>query len=383
MKKLFRFADKFVGISIESVFFLWKKLSASRDIPFADLPSPRRILIIKLALMGDTVLLYPAVKAVKERFPESEIDVLCSPVNMEIVRDWEFIRGFILLNYGKLLFEPWQLIKLMSRLRERRYDLIIDFEEWFRITAIISFLTGAKSRAGFETEGQLRHLLYTLTVKHSRNKHEIDCYFDLLNILGIPVRDRSLSIKISKEAEKEAGDILEGNGVSAGKEYVIVHPGCGRGGFQRQWPEKKYAQLINYIHDRHGLPVIITGSSADRNYVENIIGHGAKNFINLASKTTIRQLAALVNGSKLLICGNTGVMHLASALDKKIVALHGPTDALRWGPPGKNSVVIKSKMKCSPCLYLGFEYKCSGRKCMEMISLDEVIKAVDSQISKR
>ena len=380
MKILFRIVDKYAGIAIELALFLTKKLFYRSAISFDGLPSPKRILIIKLALLGDTVLLYPAVKAVKERYPEAEIEVLCSSINEEIVRDWDFVHGIIILNHGRLFFEPWLLIKLVGQLRERRYDLVIDFEEWFRITAIISYLTGAKSRAGFETEGQLRHLLYTLTAKHSRAKHEIDCYFDLLNALNIPVRDPSLYLNVSKEAESEIRGILSKNGISEAEEFIIVHPGCGKGGFQRQWPEEKYAQLINYIHDARAHRVVITGSGADKDYVDKIVRNGARNIINLSGKTTLRQLIALVNRSKLVVCGNTGVMHLASALNKKIVALNGPTDVVRWGPLGKNSIAIRSKMDCSPCLYLGFEYKCSVRKCMEMISLDEVIKAVDSML---
>ena len=377
MKKLFRFIDKFAGIIIELALYLWAQLSGRSKSPYVDLPSPKRILIIKLALMGDTVLLYPAAKAVKEYFPEAEIDVLCSPLNKEIVSGWDFVKSLILLDLGKLWIQPWLLIELVSRLRKSHYDLVIDFEEWFRLTAIISYLASAKSSAGFKTEGQLRHLLYTVTAGHDRAKHEIDCYFDLLNALNIPIRDRSLSLRISNEAGSEIRSLLAKNGIAEGKEFVIVHPGCGKGGYQRQWPEEKYAQLINCIHDSYGLPVVVTGSGADKAYVENIILLGAKNIIDLAGATTVRQLIALVNRSKLLVCGNTGVMHLAAALNKNIVALNGPTDVNRWGPLGGHSVVIKSRTACSPCLYLGFEYKCSGRKCMETIGLDEVVKAID------
>ena len=88
--------------------------------------------------------------------------------------------------------------------------------------------------------------------------------------------------------------------------------------------------------------------------------------------------AAVLARARVMVCGNTGVMHLACAMNVPVVALHGPTDPRKWGPVSPSSVCLQSSLPCSPCLYLGFEYACPSNRCMRTIRPEAVITALRS-----
>ena len=95
---------------------------------------------------------------------------------------------------------------------------------------------------------------------------------------------------------------------------------------------------------------------------------------------SLKTLAGFIAKSDIFISNDTGLMHLSTAVGTTVIGLYGPTDPEKWGPCGENNVVIKSKLFCSPCIYLGFEYKCRTRKCMESIIVNDVMSAVDDLI---
>jgi ADP-heptose:LPS heptosyltransferase len=154
--------------------------------------------------------------------------------------------------------------------------------------------------------------------------------------------------------------------------YVVVHPGCGGHGWQREFPAEKYAELIEWIAGSYGLTVVLTGSGSEAEVVREIENRVSKGVVSLQGRLGLNDMAALLEGAKLLISGNTGIMHLACAAGTRCVALHGPTNPLTWGPLGEGHTVVKSRMECSPCLVLGYEYACKKRTCMESISVEEV-----------
>lgn len=369
---LYHYTDRYVGFLIELFFLFFDRVNKifKKHLCY----KIDNILVIKLAMMGDTILLYPAIRALKEKYSQAKLTILCSRINLDIVKMWNFVDEIIIFEFDRVFKQPWIVLFQLFNLWRRKFDLGVDFEQWFRITPIILFLS-SKYKVGFRTPKQLRHYLFDKWVWHIKNKHEVECFCDVVKSLGVEVKDKSLFLKIDDHAKRKIREILFSNNISE-KKFAIIHPGCGIHGYYRQWNIERYAEVAEYISSNYNLKVVITGSKDDLNTIQKF-----KKFytagLDLSGKTSIEELIALVSMAKFVICGNTGVLHIAAALGIPTVAIHGPTNPIKWGPWGKGHIIIKSDLDCSPCSYLGFEYRCKERRCLEIISTEEIKRAVN------
>jgi ADP-heptose:LPS heptosyltransferase len=158
---------------------------------------------------------------------------------------------------------------------------------------------------------------------------------------------------------------------------VLIHAGCGGKGWQREWPEERWGALAKGLAGQ-GFEVFLSGAGAREAAMNRRIvdfSGGAARILPLGAK--LADLVEALLGSRLLLSGNTGVMHLAAGLGVPLLALHGPTDPVKWGPQALagRAEVLRANLGCSPCLALGFEYGCKERPCMEAIPLAWVQRA--------
>lgn len=373
--KFFKFLDIAGGLLLQGIL----KISSLIIYPFRAVFSGKGkdFLIIKLSAMGDTILLLPVIKKLKKEFPGSRITMVVTKINSGVAQASGLADEVIIFDL-KWLANPVKLFSFIARLQSLRVFCALDFDQWLRISPIIAFLSGAGKRIGFKTRGQFRHFLYTESVEHSAEKHEIDCFFDIITKLGLNIgtQDRELFFETPSQDEIIAAEKIRQLGINGG--YAVIHPGCGSHGRQRQWPEEKYVEIINYLRLKSIVPVISVGPGEDPVYEK--IYSMAGGVLPSVRNEKLTVLASIIKNSSVFISGNTGVMHLAAAVKARVIGLHGPTDPAKWAPLGKNSTVISSCTECSPCLYLGSEYGCKGRACMEAISADEVIKHIEKSI---
>ena len=140
----------------------------------------------------------------------------------------------------------------------------------------------------------------------------------------------------------------------------------------------RFAALINLLSQQSDARIIVTGGPGDYNFGEKIIEGISPRPLNLAGKTTLWQLGALIKGCDLYITCDSGPMHMSAAVDTKTIALFGPTDPVRHGPVGEGHIVLRKETQCSPC----YRRKCkhNGHDCMQAIQVDDVIKAVNGRI---
>ena len=170
------------------------------------------------------------------------------------------------------------------------------------------------------------------------------------------------------------------------KTRIHFHPGCGSYGRLRAWPEEYYAKLAQSLAVTQDVLIQITGmGSYEENLVRDIIRQSGIDIQDHSGRLEITELADLLRKADLVVCGNTGVMHLATGLGKALVVTNGPADPVKWGPslPESNSVkktgmgevkVLSANLLCSPCTTLVFEYGCPFRCCMESIEVKTVLK---------
>jgi heptosyltransferase I len=347
----FRILDRYVGIPIIFLLGLFKK----RRNTFPD--NVKNVAFLKTAGIGDTALLSAVVRDFKDAYPDAELTIFVASNNYEMAQLISGIDRIIKLPVAK----PWKCIHCIKGSGE--YDIWIDFGPWPRINAILSFFSKARLKVGFKTKGQHRQYIYDIAAEHSDQVHELDNYKNLLKPIWLNGHNLPfINLQIPKCIENR----------------ITIHmfPGGSRS-YLKEWPDANWIEVINQLTAHH-YEVFLTGAKIDREKAEQIkakiANSGSVNIV--AGAFDLRQTATLLKSSALVISVNTGIMHLASALGCILIALHGPTSVRRWGPLGANAISLQSSLQCSPCLNLGFEYKCHTNSCMQSITIKALMDVV-------
>jgi len=367
--KILKYLDYYLGTVIVLLLAPFRRKTA---------PAPARlekILVIKLAAVGDTVLLVPSLRALRKRFPRAEITMVGTTINRELVQLFpDYVDRFRELQVQRAVSNPLYFFDFMRVLRSERFDAVIDFEQWSFLTPIVCHLAGIPHTFGFRIHKPVRHLLYSKTYERQRNKHESENFVGLLTLLGVQAPPPRLELPVNKSVRAEVKTALVDKGWKPSQRLVVLHPGCGVHGFPREWPLSSYKSLCGRLLDEFNVFVVVTGSAGEerlkRELVRSFPSQGCS-----WDDSSLEKLIALLSMARLFISGNNGVMHLAAALRIPQIALHGPTDSAKWGPLSPNAVVLRSRCPECPCLDLGFEYHRTDGYCMRQIDVDEVYTA--------
>jgi heptosyltransferase I len=368
--KLLRFFDYFFGIPLIFLLGLIKKISDKVNKKVIDLKSIKRIkrpkiAILKEAAIGDLVLLTGILKDIESNFPEAKVFLICSESNHEITAlfDTKVDLKVLVFPFSKF----FKLMKMVFALPA--FDIWMDFGQWPRINALITFFVRAKLKAGFRTKGQFRHYVYDLVVDHSSFKHELDNFREFLIKLDL----NTGNMPYLKVIEKE---------INLPEKFVILHifPGGSRANL-KSWHRNNWAMLGKYLLE-NGFKIILTGLKKDFPSAEVLkwqlehFGYNGSFVMNKAGEWNLEETVFAISKANCVVSVDTSIVHIASALGANLVALYGPTTPERWGPLNKNSVAVKASVDCGPCLSLGFESKCLHNRCMELIKVEDVIEKI-------
>lgn len=380
-RALFRIFDKYLGIPI--VIIMAILLKRKRRLPIENV---KKILIIKLAAIGDSILLIPMLRTLKKSFPKSEITFICTKINYAVAKKTPYIDKVIEIDVHSYLRSPIRFFRFIKELRREKYEVIIDAGQWERINAIMTMLARSDFSVGFKTERQMKHYGYDSIVTHTRSKHELETFLDLLVPLGINIteEDKKLEYFLNDEDFNFAYSFWLKYELED-KTVICLHPGCGENGRPREWAVENYISLGKRLVDYdENIRILITGAKLEEERCEEIAAGIGRNTINTAGQFPLDNVVALVKKVKLIVCSNTGMLHIASCVGTKTMGLHGPTNPAKWGSYNKNAVLIQSDKFCSPCLYLGHDYGCQAPQCMAHISVDDVFiyirKALDPEL---
>ncbi|MFN0118612.1 MAG: glycosyltransferase family 9 protein [Elusimicrobiota bacterium] len=370
-----RTLDFLIGSPLIFLFSFFKKSPIKKN-------NFKKILIIKLAAVGDAILLAPAIKTLKEKFPEAEIDWLISPSNSQIVKAITPVHHVIVVKVNHLL----NILKTIFDLRSKGYDLVIDFEQWSRGSVLMAYFSGIPERIGFNTQGQHRSGLFTDSIPKRFDQHEIENFMDLVRIKAPHALTPSLELHedlFSKNLLEEVVLDLKSN--KKNKLNILIHPGCGFDGTPREWPLENYAVFINWVHKNKSAQFFLTSGPEEIIKVKKLMKLIQYKAVDLGGKLGWLQMLSLVKKMDLVISGNTGVMHLAAALQIPQIALHGPTNPVIWGPKNSRSKTLVSSCPACPCLKLGFEYHALDQSCMKQLSIEDVkasfAELIDNNVS--
>lgn len=333
---------------------------------------PQKILFIQLSALGDTILAVPTLRAIRQAFRDAEITMLASGTNLNYLANCPYIDR-------RIRFEM-PVHRLLTPLRREGFDWAIDLEHWPRLSALLTYTTGAPVRIGFRTKGQHRHFLFTETVPHIQGRHEVRNFLDIATQLGCPVEAFNLEVWCDSAARRWVRETLIQEQVPPNAPLVVLHPEAGRRGEpRRRWSPENYVALADTLVERFGVQIVLTGAPDEVNISEQIAAQTQHRAVILAGRTDVNQLAALFSDAALVVSGNCGPMHLAAATGTPVIGLHGPTNAAQWGPWSRDVSIVRAEMPCSPCLNLGFEYGCQAlpdgtSPCMHTIKVAAVLR---------
>jgi len=356
--KLLRALDRVIGIPLILFFSASRIVKLKSHHPIAIIDT-NRIAIFKSAAIGDTVILSASIADIRCINPKAHLTIFTGSSNFEIARLIPGIDEVVILPVTR----PLEAIKRLHDFAP--FDVWVDFGSWPRLDALLSWFAPAKYKIGFKTAGQYRHYLYDLAIQHGDDLHELHNYRNLLKSLNVPGTNiPSLMIQHTEKNPNQG--------------HVVLHlyPG-GSKAHLKQWPEDKWIRLIEVLVS-NGHEVFLTGGKNDYEKLFHIKqSSGNSDLIKVvAGNLNICETAALLEKSKLVISVDTGIMHMASALNCKLIALHGPTSPLRWGALNHNSISILKQLPCSPCISLGFESTCKNNFCMSAITVDDITSAI-------
>jgi lipopolysaccharide heptosyltransferase II len=324
---------------------------------------PQNILVIRPGGIGDAILLLPSIRLLKNTYPDATITVLAERRNCEVFSLSPTVDRLLLYD------RPGGLLQAIRG----EFDVVIDSEQWHRLSAVAARLTGAPLIIGYGTNVRAR--LFTHLISYSHNDYEMNSFFNLLTPLGIDHPDEIVSpFLVVPDVARQKVEAMLGSLVT--KPFVAIFSGASIP--ERRWWVNKFGEMAARLFQK-GIPVVVVGGKADAADGENIV---ARKFgLNLAGRTSLAETAAVIDMSNLLVSGDSGILHIGVGLGKPTVSLFGPGIAKKWAPRGPRHTVINKNLPCSPCTKYGYTSKCPvNARCMAEITVDEVVAAVEKLI---
>ena len=337
------------------------------------------ILIVKLSAIGDVIHTLPSLAALRHLYPDAHITWVVEEAAADLVIHHPYLDEVLIsrrkswiknVKAGQFQSTGREIQSFLTRLRSRRYDLVIDFHGLLKSGAVV-FLSGGKRKLGYDSWQELSGLFLNEKIPEDMTKHAVDRYLDFLRYLGAQINDVEFVLPLTDETKKEAQRLRDQYHLSE-KQYIAINPIAYWE--TKLWDNGKFARLADLIIEKLKLDVIFTGSNkAD---AADILSRMTKEGINLGGKTSLPILAEIYKSARAVITTDSGPMHLAAAVGTPVIALFGPTDPARTGPYGKGHTVIRAGLPCSPCLLK----KCPTKKCMEEITPVQVYAVLENQI---
>lgn len=345
--------------------------------------APRRILIVKLSAIGDVVMATPVAKALRTAYPSSYIAWVVESKSRDVVTGNPYLDEVIVWdrhsagsgNVPKPFAFLAGLRELGRKLRERNFDVAIDCQGLLR-SAVVARISGARYRLGYDNAREGAALLYNMRLPTNGSRLRGPwLYLDMLSLLDIKPGDAEMCMPLGDEDRAFAREFIAKHSRSCTK-LIAMCPATTRP--QKHWTERGWAKLASALVQEYDALPIFLGSSADIQLIERISALVGDGVASAAGKTTLKQAAAIVECSDLVVAVDTGLMHISLAMNRPTVGIFGPTgwDHFLRG----NLIPVAKDLGCGPCMR---HPSCEDFDCMQAITADDILKAVDGAIDGR
>jgi heptosyltransferase II len=347
-----------------------------------------KIAILKSGAIGDILMTTPMVRALKKKYPEAKITYITAEKFRSVLEGNKFIDKIITFDAGKL-FGSNVVSRLLyfrefaKTLRSENFDVCFVLDK--------SYLAGqfAKSckipvRIGFDRFGE--GFANTHNAEYKIVRHEIDYYLELLKFANVTENGKRMDLFINKKDELFASGFLKKNKISKSDVIIGVAPAATKDPknehSSRAWPSENYKKLAERVLKSYNAKIIFFGNKDDKVVVDDIMSKVGSKTFSCAGKTTLKQAAALIKLCDVFVSHDSGLIHVASAMNVPVVSIFGPTDPRRKAPLNDKSVYLwKDKGYCELCEVFGKFPYCDNHSKTDSVDVEDVLRTVDSIIN--
>ncbi|HJQ10196.1 MAG TPA: glycosyltransferase family 9 protein [Gemmatimonadaceae bacterium] len=361
-----------LDIASLAVHAMWRPPSARSG-------EPRSFLVVEPWGIGDVVLSTSLLRALRTNYPAARISLLAKRYAKDLLAHSGLVDNIVCFDFPWTAFEgkltpskyvPKQFQKLISQLRSLDIDVSFDARRDIR-SNLITYFSGARRRIGYDFGGGA-HLLTDVLPSGNQNEHKVTDWLALLEPLGAERRDFAPTLTVTEAEKANARRRLAILGLSQEKPILAVHPGARQA--VRRWNPQRFATSIDALVEERGVQILVfeeeegdSSGISPRHWVRRVKGD-------------LRGFMALVSQVDLLLCSDSGPMHIATALGTPVTALFGPQRREWYGPRGElDSVVQVDDMACRPCFDACIF---ASPVCMDNISVEAVVRAVSAQLDR-
>ena len=334
---------------------------------------PKRILVVKLDHLGDVLLATPVFSNLRQAYPNAELHALTGAWSRVVLERHLDVNK--VLEYNSPAFsraaEPASLkqtFQLYQALRHQKYDLIVELRSDWRIVcfALSRVAPQRLDRAALQVTNKLGAPQFTGTHETARN-------LDVLHRAGIPTPIQTTTFSVATEDEEWAVDFLETLHIDRERPLIAIHPGSPIP--IKRWMPERYAELSDWLVARKRAQILFLGVKDEIPIITEIQGLMQAETNNIAGKTSLTQLASILQICSVFIGNDSGPMHLAAAVGTRTIGLYGPGDPTRFGPVGTMCRTIRRKTDCPPCPEATCRFGEDG--CMSKIQVADVIQTLE------
>ena len=323
--------------------------------------------------IGDMVLLTPALRALKQAYPESHLELLLRPRVVDLMETHPYVDACIVDD--KTTGRYRSIVRSVFQIRDRSFEVAVVLHPTSFRNALLPFLARVPIRVGTGISG--RGMLLTRSFKDDTTVHEVRRYLRVLQLLDVDAVSDVLEFWHTDTDRQFVESLLDREGVSPQDRLIAVN--LGTTWKTKQWDVANFAEVIRQIgYLAPETRIVLTGSPTEESFTEGV--SASLPIINLVGKTSILQLGALLERCEVCLTCDSGPMHIAAAVGTPTVALFGPTDPVRHRPYSSGHEVIEKSVSCRPCYKRTCQRTDVPYLCMKEISIGEVVNALEIKL---
>ena len=337
-----------------------------------DWQTVKRVLVVRLRSIGDTVLSTSSLAALRRFLPQAQIDVLLEDWVAPVLEGLPHVNEVVTFARGSLKSRT----QVARRLRANRYDVVYNLHGGTTAT-FLTRATGAKHRVGFKTyqyAGLHNHLAPSPLLLWGRDQtHSVEQQLSLLGWTGIPVSDGPpTELAVTAEASARIGERLRQMGLAEAP-VVVIHPAAAFA--TKQWAPENFGRVATELNAR-GLPIVAIATPNETHIIETLKRNTPATVMS-CTDLSLPEITALISRSRLFIGNDSGIAHMAAAVKAPSVVIFGSSNRTHWRPwTTAPAEMVFEEMECQPCPGYSCE-KFEQPECIKRVPVERVMASVD------
>lgn len=338
----------------------------------------RRLLIRAVNWVGDAVMTTPAIGAIRETFPLAEITLLANPLVSQLFSPHSWVDKVITFDRNGKHKGITGRFRLASELRKQAFDATIILPNSFD-SALVPWLAGIPIRLGKSSDG--RGFMLTgryIPTGNALTCHEVEYYLHLVAHFGMVGSSGKLHLDTTQDEIKRVDSMLKQHGIGSGDFILGINPGAAYGSAKRWYPER-FAEVARQLSQQWSARVLVFGGPGETDIAAAIEEKLGKNCLNLAGRTSVRELMELIRRCSFFITNDSGPMHIAASFEVPLVAIFGSTDHKTTSPYTDKAAIVRKDFECAPCKLR----ECpQDHRCMTAVTANDVVQAAQRLMAR-